>query len=271
VRLGARVASAVVLAAVLATALWVGGPTLYVVTGLATGIGLHEYAGLAGAAGRVPIPVWVLYPLGGWLFYRSLVPADVPALEWGLGVAVVGGLLASLIVGEGGFAGWALAVGGALWIGLCLGYYLPVLDHHLSSGDHHGLRIVGTTLAAAMLGDIAALFAGSRFGRHKLAPTISPGKTIEGAAASMAATIGLFASVSAWLLGYPWYHGVLLGFLLSVAAQGGDLVESALKRTAGVKDSGRLVPGHGGLLDRMDSLILLGPVVYCYLRAFALS
>ncbi|HEV7466962.1 MAG TPA: phosphatidate cytidylyltransferase, partial [Candidatus Dormibacteraeota bacterium] len=55
------------------------------------------------------------------------------------------------------------------------------------------------------------------------------------------------------------------------AAQGGDLVESALKRAAGVKDSGRLVPGHGGLLDRMDSLVLLGPVVYCYLRAFALS
>jgi len=81
----------------------------------------------------------------------------------------------------------------------------------------------------------------------------------------------LFAAVSAWLLGYPWYHGVLLGALLSVAAQGGDLVESALKRAAEVKDSGRLVPGHGGLLDRMDSLILLGPVVYCYLRAFALS
>ena len=106
-------------------------------TGLATAIGLHEYAGLAGAAGRVPIPIWVLYPLGGWLFYRSLLPTDVPALEWGLGVAVVAGLLASLVVGEGGFAGWALAVGGALWIGLCLGYYLPVLVLHLSPANVH--------------------------------------------------------------------------------------------------------------------------------------
>jgi phosphatidate cytidylyltransferase len=86
----------------------------------------------------------------------------------------------------------------------------------------------------------------------------------------MAATVGVVTGAGAWLLGLPWYHGVALGALLSVAAQGGDLAESALKRSAGVKDSGRLVPGHGGLLDRMDSLVLLGPVVYCYLRAFAL-
>lgn len=270
-RLGARVASAVVLAAVLAAALWVGGPPIDVVAGLATGAGLYEYAGLAqGAAGTRP-PAWVLYPLGGWLLFRSLLPAGVPALEWGLGAAVVAGLLASLIPEERGFVGWALAVAGALWLGLSLGYFLSVLGWHVSAGDHHGLRIVGTTLAAAMLGDIAALFAGSALGRHRLAPRISPGKTVEGALASLAASVALFSGVSAWLLGLAWYHGVALGALLSVAAQGGDLVESALKRSAGVKDSGRLVPGHGGLLDRMDSLVLLGPVVYCYLRAFALS
>ena len=270
-RLEARVASAVVLAAVLAAALWEGGVPIDIVVGLATGIGLHEYAGLAGAAAHVRPPVWVLYPLGGWLLYRFLLPADVPALEWGLGAAVVAGLLGGLVLDGAGVVGWALAVGGALWMGLCIGYYLAVLRWHVSPGDHHGLRIVGTTLAAAMLGDIAALFAGHALGRHKLAPRISPGKTVEGALASMAASIGLFAGVSAWLLGLPWYHGVALGALLSVAAQGGDLVESALKRSAGVKDSGRLIPGHGGLLDRMDSLILLGPVVYCYLRAFTLS
>jgi phosphatidate cytidylyltransferase len=270
VRLGARVASAVVLAAVLAAALWEGGVPIDVVAGLATMIGLHEYAGLAEAAGRVRPPAWVLFPLGGWLLYRSLLPGDVPALEWGLGAATVVGLLGSLLL-EGSFVGWALAVAGALWLGLSLGYYLMVLGWHASAGDHHGLRIVGTTLAAAMLGDIAALFAGSTLGRHKLAPRISPGKTVEGSVASLLATVGLFAAVSAWLLGLAWYHGVVLGALVSVAAQGGDLVESALKRSAGVKDSGRLVPGHGGLLDRMDSLVLLGPVVYCYLRAFALA
>jgi phosphatidate cytidylyltransferase len=270
VRLGARVASAVVLAAVLAAALWEGGAPIYVVAGLATAVGLFEYAGLAEAAGGVRPPAWVLYPLAGWLLYRFLLPEQVPALEWGLGVAVVAGLLGSLLVEGSGFVAWALAVAGALWLGLSLGYYLAVLGWHLSPGDHHGLRIVGTTLAAAMAGDIAALFAGSALGRHKLAPRISPGKTVEGALASMAASVGLFAGAGAWLLGLPWYHGVALGALLSVAAQGGDLVESALKRAAGVKDSGRLVPGHGGLLDRMDSLVLLGPVVYCYLRAFAL-
>ena len=165
---------------------------------------------------------------------------------------------------------WALAVGGALWLGLSIGYYLTVLGWHVSPGDHHGLRVVGTTLAAAIAGDIAALFAGTAVGRHPLAPQISPGKTVEGAVASLAASIAVVAAGGAWLLGLPVGHGIALGALLSVAAQGGDLVESALKRAAGVKDSGRLVPGHGGLLDRMDSLILMGPVVYCYLRAFAL-
>jgi phosphatidate cytidylyltransferase len=270
VRLGARVASAAVLAAVLAAALWEGGPPIYAVAGVATAVGLYEYAGLAQAAGGVRPPGWVLYPLAGWLLYRFLLPEQVPALEWGLGAAVVAGLLGSLVLDGAGFVGWALAVGGALWLGLSLGYYLAVLGRHVSPGDHHGLRIVGTTLAAAMLGDIADLFAGSALGRHRLAPRISPGKTVEGAVASMAATVGVVTGAGAWLLGLPWYHGVALGALLSVAAQGGDLAESALKRSAGVKDSGRLVPGHGGLLDRMDSLVLLGPVVYCYLRAFAL-
>jgi phosphatidate cytidylyltransferase len=271
VRLGVRVASAAVLAGILAAALWVGGPPIYAVAGVATAIGLYEYSALAAAAGGGRPPAWVLYPLGGWLLYRFLLPHGVPALEWGLGAAVVGGLLGGLLLDGRAAVRWALAVGGALWLGLSLGYYLPMLGWHVSPGDHYGLRVVGTALAAAMAGDIAALFVGSALGRHPLAPRISPGKTVEGAAASMAATVGLVTLGGAWLLRLPVYHGLLLGALLSIAAQGGDLVESALKRSAGVKDSGRLIPGHGGLLDRMDSLVLMGPVVYCYLRAFAPS
>jgi phosphatidate cytidylyltransferase len=271
VRLGVRVASSAVLAGILAAALWVGGPPVDVVAGLATVLGLHEYAALASRAGGGRPPAWILYPLGGWLLYRFLLPEGLPALEWGLGAAVVAGLLGGLLLDGRLVVRWAMAVGGALWLGLCLGYYLAVLGWHLSPGDHLGLRIVATTLAAAMAGDIAALFVGTALGRHALAPRISPGKTVEGAVASTVATVGVFTAGAAGIVGLPVHHGVALGALLSVAAQGGDLVESSLKRSAGVKDSGRLVPGHGGLLDRMDSLILMGPVVYCYLRVFALA
>jgi phosphatidate cytidylyltransferase len=271
VRLGVRVASAAVLAGILAAALWLGGPPIDVVVGLATVLGLHEYSGLVSRAGAGRPPAWILYPLGGWLLYRFLLPAGLPALEWGLGAAVVAGLLGGLLLDGRVVVRWAMAVGGALWLGLSLGYYLAVLGWSHSPGDHLGLRIVATTLAAAMAGDIAALFVGTALGRHPLAPRISPGKTVEGAVASAVATVGVVTAGAVEVVGLPVHHGLALGALLSLAAQGGDLVESSLKRSAGAKDSGRLVPGHGGILDRMDSLVLMGPVVYCYLRVFALA
>jgi phosphatidate cytidylyltransferase len=271
VRLGVRVASAAVLAGILAAALWLGGPSIDVVVGLALVLGLHEYAGLTSRAGAGRPPAWILYPLGGWLLYRFLLPQGIPALEWGLGAAVVAGLLGGLLLDGRLMVRWAMAVGGALWLGLSLGYYLAVLGWSRSPGDHLGLRIVATTLAAAMAGDVAALFVGTALGRHPLAPRISPGKTVEGAVASAMATIGVVTAGTVEAVGLPVQHAVALGALLSLAAQGGDLVESALKRSAGAKDSGGLVPGHGGILDRMDSLVLMGPVVYCYLRVFALA
>jgi phosphatidate cytidylyltransferase len=112
--------------------------------------------------------------------------------------------------------------------------------------------------------DTAAYGVGKVIGRRKLCPTISPGKTVEGAVAALAAAGALTAGAGHWL-GLPLVHGVVLGMMLGVVGQGGDLFESALKRAAGVKDSGALLPGHGGLLDRFDSLIFVAPVAYYYL------
>lgn len=125
-------------------------------------------------------------------------------------------------------------------------------------------------------GDIAALYVGKAFGRHKLAPALSPNKTWEGAIASVAGSVlfGMALIVFGnWLPAHasgftrlsttePSWHFLILAILLNVAAQLGDLVESALKRGVGVKDSGTLLPGHGGVLDRIDALLVAAPVLW---------
>ncbi|HEY6378108.1 MAG TPA: phosphatidate cytidylyltransferase [Candidatus Dormibacteraeota bacterium] len=267
--LGVRVGSALVLAGALAAALVLGGVVLYTVLGLAVMGGLWELSQLLGRMQAAP-PPWVLYPLGGWLLYRYLLPADVPALELGLGAAVALGLLSVLPLRDRAVLRWATAVGGALYLGLSFGYYIALLRWHGADQQRFGLRIVAVVLAGAMAGDICALFAGRLLGRHPFFPRISPRKTVEGAIGGLIASVVVVTVGETWLLGLPLWQSALLGLAVGVTAQGGDLVESAIKRAAGEKDSSRLIPGHGGLLDRLDSLVLLGPVVYCYLRVVAL-
>ena len=121
-------------------------------------------------------------------------------------------------------------------------------------------------LAINWFGDIAAFYVGRSIGRHKLAPRISPGKSWEGSVASMAAAIGMGAFVHARLgLGLSLVEMMALSVLCNVAGQVGDLAESALKRGSGMKDSGSILPGHGGMLDRLDSSLFTMPVVYYFL------
>ena len=132
-----------------------------------------------------------------------------------------------------------------------------------------GVVCVLLLLAVCWAMDTAAYGVGSILGRHKLCPTISPGKTVEGAVAGLLAAVGVTVAMGLWL-GLPARHGVILGSVLGVMGQLGDLFESALKRRAGVKDSGAVLPGHGGVLDRFDSLLFNAPAAFFYLR-FALG
>jgi phosphatidate cytidylyltransferase len=148
---------------------------------------------------------------------------------------------------------------------------LPAL-HDDAAGN--GPSVLVFLFCVVWAGDIAALYVGRAWGTRKLAPTISPNKTWLGAIASVAGSVlvaGGLLAVSDWLAEWNFvklsYHGeiwywLMLAVIVNVAAQVGDLAESALKRSAGVKDSGSLLPGHGGVLDRIDALLLAAPVLW---------
>jgi phosphatidate cytidylyltransferase len=145
--------------------------------------------------------------------------------------------------------------------------YIPFLISHfiLLRLLDNGVLWVLFVLVLAFAGDITALYVGKYFGKHKLIPAVSPGKTVEG-------TVGLFAgsTVACLLFSYFCFPQIalvqiaILAFVGSVIGQLGDLSESAIKRTYGLKDASALLPGHGGLLDRMDCLIFISPFVYYY-------
>ena len=130
-----------------------------------------------------------------------------------------------------------------------------------------GARYCILMIFAVLFTDSFCYFIGCKFGKHKLAPVISPKKTIEGSIGGTVSCL-LVTMVIGFLMGIAWYHCLILGLLMAVFAQLGDLCESMIKRDAGVKDSSNILPGHGGFLDRLDSYILTIPVVYYYIEFF---
>jgi phosphatidate cytidylyltransferase len=150
--------------------------------------------------------------------------------------------------------------------------YVPFLLGHLIwvRDWHKGVIWIFFVLAVLFAGDTAAYYVGKAFGRHKLSPNISPGKTVEGALGGLVANLlvgTLFKKC--WLPELSWGFCVGLVVLLGVAGQVGDLVESMLKRSVDLKDSGRAFPGHGGVLDRVDGLLFAAPTLY-YFKTYLL-
>ena len=164
---------------------------------------------------------------------------------------------------EGAFRNWAWTIVGALYVGWMLSHWLSL------RGLEDGRNWVYLAILTTFANDTSAYFIGRARGKHKLAPAISEGKTREGAIGGLICAI-LGAVVIATVLNlispftFKYWQIILLGFLVGLFAQLGDLVESLLKRNMGVKESGNLLPGHGGILDRFDSLIFVGAVVYYY-------
>ena len=187
-------------------------------------------------SGVVMIAIALMAAIVGGYYFATLAAAAATAMfyEW-------------LRMTKGWGFHWS--VGGFLY---CLLPALALLWIRDRSGDQ-GLMMILWVFIVTWSTDIGAYFAGRKFGKRKLAPSISPGKTVEGLWGGVAAA-ALFGG--AWVLWFGLNQGLLvLAPLFAVAAQGGDLFESKMKRRAGIKDSGDLLPGHGGVLDRLDGLV----------------
>jgi phosphatidate cytidylyltransferase len=259
-----RVLTAAVLIAVVLVVLLAGSVWVYAALAVVLGAGLIEYWHLTRAL-QTPAPLWLLFPLSYAFLLRDHLPAAAN-LTLVLAAASVLGLGAMVFLRDwqASLSRWALAIGGSLWLGLLLSFYASLYFRHQPDPTRQGFWLVITVFVTIWIGDTAAMLAGMRFGRHRFFPRISPKKTLEGAVAQLLASAAFFTVAALFLhIGFP--HNVLLGLLIGAAAEVGDLVESQVKRTAGVKDTSQLIPGHGGVLDRIDSLLPVGALVYYYL------
>ena len=263
-----RVGSAVVMLAVVGAALWFGGLVLSLLLSAAVLLGCWEYSRLS-SKNMAPPFAWVLYPLAIWWCLHFYIRSDVASVEIGLIAGVVVGLL-SVVLLQTPAVRWLTSLGGAALIGLCLSYFAGMYLWPATLA-HFGLRFVVLALVGPIVGDTLAYLVGSRWGRHRFFPAISPKKSVEGAVASLLGTTVALTLLAQPLIGMAAWQGACLGVAVSVGAQGGDLAMSKLKREAGVKDSSTLIPGHGGLLDRLDSLLLVAPVVYWYSKLVGLG
>jgi phosphatidate cytidylyltransferase len=234
---------------------YLGGWWLFALLAVAGTIALHEFWLLTR-------PLRPLAPAGYVGSILALVGAEVAGIDWMIGGFMTTLALAFLlkVISEARQAATAsigATVLGAAWIGLGLSFLLLVREL-----PEHGRLALFTVLLAVWAGDTFAYFGGRLIGRHKMAPTTSPGKTWEGLVVGSIATVFVtfvalykqdFLSIA---------ESIVLGAVLVVAAPAGDLFESLLKRDMQVKDTGRLLGGHGGVLDRVDALLFAGPAAY---------
>jgi phosphatidate cytidylyltransferase len=261
-----RVVSGLIAIPLLLGIAYLGNPIYGLFVSAATAYAAFEVRGMLHAGGYAPID-WLLIGLS----------AALPLVTW-LGtpdalVVIVVALALSLVsivvrpTSERALVDWALSLALALYLGGFMLFYVPL--RAVPAPVLPGFWVMAL-LILSWVCDSSAFFVGRAIGRTRLAPVISPNKSVEGALAGLVVPAGV-----AFLLGPtlgvspPLLAGY--GLAIAVATVLGDLIESLVKRQTGVKDSGVLIPGHGGLLDRMDSLLLCAPVAVLYLRVFSLA
>lgn len=256
-----RVLSAVVLIPVVALLIYLGGwwfTALVAVMGVLAG---YEAYAMLRSAGHTPLVLWGL-GIVALLPLLAMLDGQERWLPPLLTAAVLLTLVAALAHrSQSPATDWALTVAVAFYLGGLIRYG-PLLRNH-----DHGLGWVVTALLVTWVTDSGAYFVGVRFGQRKMAPRLSPKKTWEGALGGW--IVGVLAAAALVPLVLPHlaiWQGLLAGVAVCTVAPFGDLAESMFKRQCGVKDSGHLIPGHGGAFDRIDSLLFVFPAVYALAR-----
>ncbi len=268
-----RALSALLLVPILGFALWIGLPAIVVVLVLVAAIGGTEVFRLLKGAGYPSLSLFGTALAVAFVLEAAIKPVgDKGVLLIAIGVVLAGVGAFSRIDPRDGLVAWFATVFGAVYVGL-IGFVIQV-------GSMGPAIPAGALLAPLEAGrgwilllvlgvwsyDTGAYLVGRQIGRHKFLVHISPSKSVEGLVGGLVATTVVTMAMLAGL-GQNAIGGLVLGPLLGLAAQAGDLAESMLKRAAGAKDSGTLIPGHGGILDRIDSFLFAGPVVALYVVA----
>lgn len=270
--LGRRVIVALIGAPLALGLLWIGGAPLATFTGGLAGLAAWEFFRIARAGGSTPMSVVgvvlaALIPVGVHGHYLGVL--QVPLYTWVLAVVAILGLAIWLRGADGKPLGAAsTTVFGILYTGATLSFLYALRYHNYAVGDAAGAFAVIFPVVLTWASDTGAYFSGRLIGGRKLVPSVSPGKTVAGAIGALVVTVAAtYGFVELLLiptaqLAFTPLGIVVFGLVISVVAQIGDLAESLLKREAGQKDSGTLFPGHGGVLDRLDSLFFVLPAAY---------
>jgi len=225
---------------------------------------LYEFLSLGRRKGySVPMALCILV----MLFIIAAFVLEPISVEMGVFIALLV-LPASFVFSRGALEealpSSAIAVMATLYVGM-LGGSLIRLRNDFTDLQRTGPKLVFFLVLVVWLGDAGAYYVGKRFGKHLLSPRISPKKTIEGLVGGIAVSVLTAVIVHfTFFPAFPLTHAIIAGIILSIAGVIGDLAESMWKRSASVKDSGALFPGHGGLLDRFDSVFYTAPILYVY-------
>lgn len=274
-----RLVTAIVLVPLFLVSVVVGRVVFLGAVMLLSGIAAWEFFRMAGRKAFRPRPISGIGLALGFpplLYWAPTHPLAVPAL---VTFGVIGIAVSQLLdpAGEEMLGSVSTTVYGAAYAGLLLGHFVLIREvSRVVPGMPYwsGAFLVAVPVVLTWVNDTAAYLVGHRWGRRKLMPRVSPGKTVEGAVGALLVTV-LAAIPTLWVVDrwvplFGLENALALGALVGFVAPLGDLVESGFKRDAGVKDSSDLIPGHGGVLDRFDSLIVVTPVYWYYLQSIVL-
>ena len=289
--LATRLLTAAVLGPVVLVAAVVGEPWLSVLLGLVTFLAMVELIALLDAAGIEPPQVLTLLAgfavgttglvaanaasVGGALsdLLRATATPGLPVLVLAGSIVVLGIASFARADPRTGFLSWSASTFGVAYVGLLVPS-IALVGHLGPPGGSPSTAVGGLSLSAGAAWtltlivvvwgyDTGAYLTGRWLGRHRLIDHISPSKTVEGLGGGLVLAT-LAAGLGTWLTGLEPWHALVLGPVVGMAAQAGDLAESLVKRAAGRKESGFLIPGHGGILDRIDSFLFAAPVLVGY-------